>query len=362
MKIALLGDIALYGSNDISNLNYKDKFSEIIDILNNHDFVIANLESPFTEHNKTIGGKSAYLKSNPKNIEVLKYLNISHVCLANNHIYDYGEQGLYDTIQTLDNNKINWYGVNNKSLNLEWENNKIRLRGYCCYSTNAKGLKDTEPYINALNPKNIELGIKNDKNDGFLSVLSIHWGEEHVNYPNFDHVKIARKFAETNNIILHGTHPHMLQGFENFDNSYIAYSLGNFCFDDVPMNNKNKTLIHFDKTNNESCIWSIKINNNKIIEEKLYTFIIDKSKYKRDDNLLNKITSYSQALKLDESMYNKKREQLLKERLEKRKSERDIHWLIYRLNYNTYNMIKSSKENKLMYKKLVKEYINNQND
>ena len=90
MKIALLGDVSLNGIYDItsSDLVYK-RLEKIKKYVKDCDFAIANLESPLTRITKTRVCKGAYLRSDPSNVEVLKYLGITHVTLANNHIFDY---------------------------------------------------------------------------------------------------------------------------------------------------------------------------------------------------------------------------------------------------------------------------------
>ena len=69
MKIALLGDIALFGKGSIDkNPKAKEYFQEIADHLATYDYVVGNLETPFSIKKKTCGAKSAYICSNPVTI------------------------------------------------------------------------------------------------------------------------------------------------------------------------------------------------------------------------------------------------------------------------------------------------------
>ena len=132
MKVALLGDIGLFGRYAVENNESIFKyFSKVAKYLEQFDYVVGNLELPFLAEGNAIGAKSAYLKSSPKNIELLKYLNINVVTLANNHIYDYGKKGLDSTTSLLDSHDIKYFGVNDKDLLLS--DAKIALHGYCCY-------------------------------------------------------------------------------------------------------------------------------------------------------------------------------------------------------------------------------------
>ena len=94
MKIALLGDMAFYGAYCV-NTNNKllDNLSEVSDYLAGFDCVVGNLETPFSEAKKTSGAKSAYICADVENVVVLKKLHLSAALLANNHMFDFGEEG-----------------------------------------------------------------------------------------------------------------------------------------------------------------------------------------------------------------------------------------------------------------------------
>ena len=109
MQIALLGDIALIGRYDRTlDSNVEQRVRVIRQITKYCDFVIANLEAPLTSKTKTHACKGVYLRSDPINVETLRYMGITHVTLANNHIYDYGKQGAEDTIKILKNAGIKY--------------------------------------------------------------------------------------------------------------------------------------------------------------------------------------------------------------------------------------------------------------
>ena len=94
MRIALLGDIALFGRLSYKNskdLNYY--FEDVASFLGTMDYVVGNLETPFSVKKKTSGAKSAYICSDIENIKILKSLHIKAVSLANNHMFDFGKEG-----------------------------------------------------------------------------------------------------------------------------------------------------------------------------------------------------------------------------------------------------------------------------
>lgn len=72
--------------------------------------------------------KSAHIKTDYSNVDLLKYLNIGIVNLANNHLFDYGVNGYKSTLKILDEKGINYFGIENKQIYLE--NEKEYYQGF----------------------------------------------------------------------------------------------------------------------------------------------------------------------------------------------------------------------------------------
>lgn len=348
MRIALLGDIALFGCNT-KNGDWEKRFSSVKDVLSRCDYVVGNLETPLTVSNKTVGGKSAYIKGTPEDVELLKFLGISHVSLANNHMYDYRKQGLLDTIECLDKNSINWYGINNKTVELD---NEALLMGFCCYSTNAVGLDRKHYFINLLKPDNMERSIILAKQKSLLPIISCHWGEEHIHYPAFDHITLSRNLAEKYDFVIHGHHPHVIQGVEKVRNSYIHYSLGNFCFDDVYTPKSKSPLIKLSQDNQESYILVLEIVNRILISHDVIPFSFAKGEYLVDNSILSKIRDWSSHLNDPKEEYIHLRSACLERYLSERKRSRDLNWYVQRMNVESAKMILRDMRNAYQYKKI----------
>ncbi len=87
MKIAILGDIALFGNMSKSeNKDWKDYYSEASSVLADMDYVVGNLETPFSTEKKAFGAKSTYICSDVKNVEILNYLHVNAVTMEANHL------------------------------------------------------------------------------------------------------------------------------------------------------------------------------------------------------------------------------------------------------------------------------------
>lgn len=360
MRIAFLGDIAFIGKNSAQNSECWKRFGPIKRYLKQYDYVVANLESPLTSYSKNIGGKSAYLKGHQNDAELLDYLHVTHVTLANNHMFDYRAQGLEDTIQALEKQGIQWYGINNKAVTITHGNNSLLLMGYCCYSTNGKGLGGEKPYINALDPIQVEQDVSRAIKMGMLPILSIHWGQEHVHYPNYDHVKLARKLCKNQRILIHGHHPHVIQGIEKIEESLVAYSLGNFCFDDVYTPKSKAPLVRLSNDNKESFILVVELRDNSICDYQLIPFSFAGEAYQVDNSILDRIQEWSSFLNVPKDDYIKKRSDDLSAYISKRKELRSLEWYLKRLNCESVKMIVASKKNFQRYNQLIKRYVSDE--
>lgn len=360
MKIAFIGDIALIGKYNLEkNGDVKSRLKILANKLEEYDYVIGNLESPITDVDNTMVCKSMHLKTSKKNIEILKYLHIDAVSLANNHTFDYGKAGLQDTIEILEKHDIEWYGVNGKFLNKVINGEKISISGFACLSTNGSGYMSsyTKKGINPLTYDSILGQIKLDFASGSYSVMSFHWGDEHTNYPKIEHIELAKKIVDIKDVIIHGHHPHVIQGVQEFNNSVIAYSLGNFIFDDCTSINGRFNLKQ-NEQNKTSFIMEVEMNNGKIIntsnigfkeKEHSFEFFDIEDDIKEISTEINSISSNKQ--------YENLRLSQIKEVRSEKFGRRDIKWLISRLNYYSIGariatIIRSKK-----YKKVSKKFI-----
>lgn len=338
MNIALLGDVGLFGRFDLkNNPHVKKYFNDVSRVLSRYDYVVCNLETPFTTTERTSVCKSAHLKSNPINVELLKLLHVNAVNLANNHIFDFGIRGFMDTISTLESVGIEYFGINDKQLFLE--NDKIVFSGYCCYSTNGAFYLTSQKKkgVNILDPTSIKSNIKENKSKGFFNICSMHFGDEHTHFPRLDHINLARDIAKDNEYVLYGHHPHVIQGLETYSGSLLAYSLGNFCFDDV-YDIKTKSLIHKRSLpNRESLILSINIEKGHLQNYQVIPLLDTGNSISvvpAGSESFDKIHQYSSYFEMDSAKYKNFRNKDIFENLKYKKQSRSIKWYFKRMSIN----------------------------
>ena len=193
--------------------DYDYPFSDVIDIFQNDTATFINLEGPLTESNNS-ADKMFVFKGPKEYINILTQGSVEFANVANNHSYDYGEQGYQDTVTLLKDHGIA-YADHKKHTIFEVDGLKIGV-----YSV-----------AGAYNTVGLAENIKALKKAGAdIVIASMHWGEEYYYVANLDQTIIARAAIDAGADIVYGHHPHVLQKIEQYKDGIIFYSLGNFSF------------------------------------------------------------------------------------------------------------------------------------
>lgn len=213
---------------------------ELKEELEKVDFRIFNLEAPITKNNEKLLKCGPNLKINPKSIKGIKGLNPSLLGLANNHIMDFKEQGLYDTLNILENNNISYVGIGNNLSTLKkfhiLEKDEIKIGIYVCAEREFSIATNTTAGVNPLELiDNLEDIQKLRKLCDYIVVL-YHGGKEHYRYPSPMLKKICNKMIEYGASIVICQHSHCIGSYEEYKNGIIVYGQGNFIFDDEDNN------------------------------------------------------------------------------------------------------------------------------
>lgn len=363
MKIALLGDIALFGKMSVTeNPKVSDYFAEVAGYLGKFDYVVGNLETPFSVEKKSHGAKSAYICSDVVNIETLKQLHINAVTLANNHMFDFGTEGYETTKTVLEEAGIEFFGTEGIELKKEICGKKLAFSGYCCYSSNPLQCVPAGDFgVNAYNLQQVADTIKRNHDEGFLNIVAVHAGLEHVNYPSIDHITAARMLADVCPYVYYGHHPHVIQGVEKHGGSLIAHSLGNFCFDDVYSTVSSKTpLITLTENNRTGMILELTIEDNEIIGWHEQLIYIGKDGIVLIQDHPNILEDYNNALShCDGEDYTNMRNEILAKHISERKAMRNMQWYFKRLRPKYVKLMFDNKKNIKLYNNNIKKYIEN---
>lgn len=208
----------------------------LLDILNSADFKVFNLEAPLTYNKTHIEKSGPVLKANPLVINGLKKLGVNLLTLANNHILDYSEKGLFDTINSLDENGIAYIGAGRdysaakKTKVFEVEG--VRLGFYACaeheFSIATRKTAGANPFDVIQSYSQI---AKLRKNCDFLVVL-YHGGKEYYRYPSPKLQRYCRTFVDSGADLVICQHSHCVGTKEKYKDKEIVYGQGNFIFDE----------------------------------------------------------------------------------------------------------------------------------
>lgn len=185
--------------------------------------VIGNLEGTITNNESVSQKDNSILRFtfDPKFAEVLSNLNFSAVSLANNHSFDFGRDGYDQTKQYLNNSDLLYFGTPTNSENLSTRIS-INDREVCLVGYHDLFTRKPEPVVQE---------IQTIRDDCSGVVVLPHWGVEYVDTPNARQRMLAHQFIDAGADMVIGTHPHVVQTVEIYNNKPIFYSLGNFMFD-----------------------------------------------------------------------------------------------------------------------------------
>ena len=233
ISVGILGDTILHKDLVID--------SSIKNILNSTDFNIVNLEAPIVKKSIRNNWEKTGLFQKITDSKLLEQLNIKAVSLANNHILDFGVDGLYHTINTLNDYGIKYFGAGktlNEALNpaiIEIENKKLALFGFMQRYYSARHFASKKKAGIPEFKKNLLFDTINN-NDADFKIIFNHWNQEFEDYPEPVNKKIAEQLINNSDLIV-GSHPHCLQGYNIKSNKYIFYSLGNFSMPNIKFHN-----------------------------------------------------------------------------------------------------------------------------
>lgn len=248
VSLAFLGDLMLGGdvSRTLREQAPERFWSDTLPILRRADAVIANLEGPITTHERRWqrDWKFFHFKADPAVVQILAAGNIRLVNLANNHILDYGDRGLLDTMEALDRAGIGHTGAGRNRAEaeapriLQVRGLKVgvisatdRMRDFAA-TPDAPGTNYLEVRAGSPGLDWIERSVTELKHAGAaLIVLSLHWGPDLRTEPSDDFRRFAHAVIERGVDVIHGHSAHVVQAIERYRHGIIIYDTGNFIDD-----------------------------------------------------------------------------------------------------------------------------------
>lgn len=199
------------------------------------DIVFANLETPVTTRGSKTP-KTWNFRARPEYLKIVRAAGINVVNVANNHVWDYGEQGFLDTLRALEKGKWDYIGAGRDRARAE----EVRLFEFEGLTVGIVGLTSTHPEEAWAKPGKPGVAysdfdripdiVRRAKKKCDVLVVSFHGGTELADEPNDIQKAVAHAAIHAGADLFLGHHPHVLQPVEIYEGKPIVYSLGNFLF------------------------------------------------------------------------------------------------------------------------------------
>lgn len=217
---------------------------DVISTLRSADVLLVNSEFAFTTRGTPTPKKLYTFRGDPENVKYLLEMGTDIVTLANNHVYDYGEAGFADTLETFRKAGIPYIGAGE---NIEEASKPFYfiLNGRKYAFTAA-----TRAEKNILTPEATENSsgvlrmydmaayldvIREAEAQSDFNIAYVHWGTEKSHATEDGLYENAVSMIDSGADAVIGAHAHVLQGIDYYRGVPIFYNLGNFIFDELPL-------------------------------------------------------------------------------------------------------------------------------
>lgn len=314
MKILITGDLFI-DENVYQIRTCNASSDQIRSLTSSCDFSITNLEAPLTISQNKILKTGPHLKSNPDHAHLLTELGFNTCTLANNHVLDFGADGVDQTIENLNTLKLLHVGANQNGkektpliLKKQYEEDVVIIN-FCEneWSTDknqpfrANSFNELEAYYQILKAKDLSKNV----------IIIYHGGNEHYAFPSPRIKKLFRFFVDVGASAVICHHSHVASGWEVYKGAPIFFSLGNFLFKNSKQNNDTwheglAVVLNFESVLSFECIHFEQMQNSHFFE------LVDTNEIKEKFSVINQKIQDDEFIKLEfnkfveanTSMYN----------------------------------------------------------
>jgi poly-gamma-glutamate capsule biosynthesis protein CapA/YwtB (metallophosphatase superfamily) len=238
------GDVTLAFAGDV---HFEDRTAKLLDdpahafgpitpLLSAADLTMVNFETSVTQRG-TAQPKEFHFRTVPGAFDAIRAAGIDVVTFANNHVLDYGQLGLADTLAAAKAANFPYVGIgaNADAAWAPWvttvKGRRIALIGVSQVDELASTwvATPTRPgEAHAVDLSRTLAAVRAAKQQADTVIVFMHWGTEGVSCPNADQKSLAQKLAGAGADIVVGAHAHTLQGNGWLGKTFVAYGMGNF--------------------------------------------------------------------------------------------------------------------------------------
>lgn len=241
IRLGFVGDIMLDRAiadmimeNGFGDFSFPFDFVE--DKLKEYDILFGNLEGSISDKGKDMGAIYSF-RMDPQTADALAKVGFDVMSVANNHAGDWGREAMIDTYSRLNEAGIIYSGggfTEHEAYTPKIiEQNGLKI-AYVSFSEFGKGYLEAfgnNPGIAIISENKLKESIKKAKEEADIILVSFHYGDEYADEPNLYQEEISKKAIDYGADMVIGHHSHVPEPVIKYKDGYIAYSLGNFVFD-----------------------------------------------------------------------------------------------------------------------------------
>ena len=221
-------------------------FAGVQSVFDKADVLVGNLECAITDRNQPVQ-KSFDLKAPAEAARALSLAGFTLVSQANNHAMDFGSGGLMDTQSVLQQYGIATVGAGadataaHAPVIIQRNGLRMAFLAYVDVAPEKSGFDPhtwaataTSPGVAWADPDQIKADVQAARRQADVVIVLLHGGIEITNVINnisANQRLEAHTAIDAGAALVLGAHPHVLQQIERYHGGLIAYSLGNFVFD-----------------------------------------------------------------------------------------------------------------------------------
>ncbi len=209
-------------------------FGDFLPIVKDADRFIVNLECALTESENAIIKCGPNLKASPACADTLVKMGVTDVMLSNNHTFDFGIEGLRDTMANLDRVGLPYTGVgendtdSRKIYYFTIEDKKFAIVNVCEHEysyalPDRMGANPYDPYLTMHD-------IREAKKNSDITIVIYHGGKEHCRYPSPRLYRLCHEMVECGADVVLTQHSHCIGCYEQYEGGHILYGQGNMHF------------------------------------------------------------------------------------------------------------------------------------
>lgn len=242
MKLALVGDLMLGGlvNDHLKRVPPAYPWGDLAPLLADADVRVCSLGCALSDRGTPLGGRTVQLRTDARNVAVLRAVAIDAVSVANDHVLDFGPEALHDMLRLLDDAGIHRAGAGpdlaEASRPAVFAAGGLRL-ALLAFTDNEPGRAAGEGRpgihyvpLDADDPRARQLfdGIRRVRADADLVLVSAHWGGNRGAEALLARRHFGQVLVEVGADIVFGHSPHALRGVEVYRGRPILYSTGDF--------------------------------------------------------------------------------------------------------------------------------------